>query len=160
MSVHLQRSIDIQAPLGFVFEQSNQLDQWPQMIPEYLSVEVIRCEGHKVWFRLTNANEDSWVSWRMFAPPVLAYAERLDPMGPFEFNQITWTYAPTPGGMTIMTWNMFFSLKEEIRVQEQIWAERMAEHVEANQAHMKLWLEARAPVSWSPELLIRAEDHV
>ena len=33
MSVHLQRSIDIQAPLGFVFEQSNQLDQWPQMIP-------------------------------------------------------------------------------------------------------------------------------
>ena len=36
MSVHLQRSIDIQAPLGFVFEQSNQLDQWPQMIPEYL----------------------------------------------------------------------------------------------------------------------------
>ena len=140
----ITRSIVVAAPVGLTFEISNRIDQWPRIVPEYLKTEILRWEGRKVWFRLTSQDNSSWVSWRMLYPPYLAYAERFEPVAPFTFNQLTWIYHALPGNQTHMTWDMCFELPAERKAEEQAWAERMAEHTEANQRAMRDYIEATA----------------
>jgi aromatase len=138
------RSIVVNAPIGLTFEVSNRIDQWPEIVPEYLKAEILRREGRKIWFRLTNQDQQSWVSWRMLYPPYVAYAERHDPVAPFVFNHLTWAYHSLPGNRTHMTWDMFFELGPELKDQENAWVERMGEHTEANQDAMRKYIEALA----------------
>jgi hypothetical protein len=140
----ITRSVVVDAPVGLTFEVSNQIDQWPKMVPEYLKAEILRREGRKIWFRLTNQDDMSWVSWRMLYPPYMAYAERFEPVAPFVFNQLTWIYHAMPGNRTHMTWDMYFELPQEMKHEENAWAERMAEHTEANQKMMCAYIESLA----------------
>lgn len=140
----ITRSIVVDAPVGLTFEVSNRIDQWPEIVPEYLQAEILRREGRKIWFRLTNQDNATWVSWRMLYPPYIAYAERHDPVAPFAFNQLTWIYHALPGNKTSMTWDMYFELPPELKQEEGAWAERMAEHTEANQEAMRKYIEALA----------------
>lgn len=140
----ITRSVIVDAPVELVYEVSNRIDQWPQMIPEYLKAEILRREGRKIWFRLTNAEGMSWVSWRMLYPPLIAYAERFEPLAPFAFNHLTWVYQPLPGNRSQMTWDMCFELAERMRDQEPQWRERMAEHTAANQEAMREYMETLA----------------
>ncbi|MFI9507900.1 SRPBCC family protein [Nocardia sp. NPDC052566] len=140
----ITRSVIVDAPVDLVYEVSNRIDQWPEMIPEYLKAEILRREGRKIWFRLTNADNASWVSWRMLYPPLIAYAERYEPLAPFTFNHLTWVYQPLPGYRSQMTWDMCFELIEEHRGEEAQWRERMAEHTAANQEAMREYIESLA----------------
>lgn len=138
----ISSSIVVDAPVATTFEVSNRIDRWPTMIPEYLEAEILRREGRKIWFRLTNADGASWVSWRMLYPPYLAYAERHEPMAPFTFNQITWVYHALPGNRTFMTWEMFFELPEDSEARADELEQHMTEHTKANQAMMKDHIES------------------
>ena len=135
-------SIIIDAPVSTVFDISNRIDQWPEMVPEYLKAEILDREGRKIWFRLTGNDGSSWVSWRMLYPPVVAYAERYEPVAPFTYNHLTWAYQSLPGDRTQMTWDMMFELAEDLKPQEDQWRARMAEHTEANQASMRSYIES------------------
>lgn len=137
-------TILVDAPVEFTFDISNRVDQWPEMIPEYLKSEIFRRVGRTIWFRLTNLEGASWVSWRMLLPPLVAYAERHDPIAPFAFNQITWTYAALPGNRSQMTWDMCFELDDEHKPVEAEWVARMTEHTEANQEAMRMYIESLA----------------
>jgi aromatase len=137
----ITRSVVVDAPVGATFEISNQIDQWPRIVPEYLRAEILRREGRKIWFRLTNEDSLSWVSWRMLYPPYLAYAERFEPVAPFAYNQLTWVYHALPGNRTHMTWDMYFELPAERKHEENTWAERLAAHTEANQKAMRTYIE-------------------
>lgn len=138
----ITRSIIVDAPVGLTFDISNRVDQWPDMIPEYLKAEVLQREGRKIWFRLTNKDQASWVSWRMLYPPYIAYAERYEPLAPFAFNHITWVYQPLPGNRTQMTWDMCFELTDERKPDEEPLRHRMAEHTEANQEALRRYIES------------------
>ncbi|GGO06181.1 MULTISPECIES: SRPBCC family protein [Microbispora] len=138
----ITRSVIVNAPVEVTFEVSNRIDKWPEMIPEYLRSEILRREGRKIWFRLTNADGASWVSWRMLYPPHLAYAERHDPVAPFTYNHLTWIYQALPGNRSQMTWDMCFELSDELKDQEEGWRERMAEHTAANQEALRKYIES------------------
>ncbi|GAB2678785.1 SRPBCC family protein [Nocardia goodfellowii] len=146
----ITRSVIIDAPVDMVYEISNRIDQWPEMIPEYLKAEILRHEGRKIWFRLTNADNASWVSWRMLYPPLISYAERFDPLAPFTFNHLTWVYQPLPGYRSQMTWDMYFELAEDKRDEEPQWRERMAEHTAANQEAMRDYIESLVAQPYAP----------
>lgn len=137
-------SILLDVPVSTVFDLSNRIDQWPVMVPEYLKAEVLGTEGRKIWFRLTNSDGASWVSWRMLYPPYVAYAERYEPVAPFKFNHLTWAYQPLPGNRTLMVWDMYFELLDEKKAEEEQWRAVLQEHTEANQKSMRSYIEAAA----------------
>ena len=141
--VLITRSIIVNAPVEVTFDVSNRIDEWSKMIPEYLETEILGYEGRKIWFRLTNQDGATWTSWRMLHRPYIAYAERHDPVAPFEYNHITWLYQGLPGNTrTQMTWDMCFELGAERKHEEEAWQARMAEHTETNQRAMADYIES------------------
>lgn len=140
---NINRSIVVNAPIEKVFDISNQIDRWPEMMPEYKKAEILDTkEGRKIWFCLGHESGTEWVSWRMLYPPYVAYAERQEPKLPFKYMQIVWTYTPLGPQQTKMTWDMTFELPDERKAEEESWAQDMAAHTEINQGKMKSFIEA------------------
>ncbi len=140
----VKRSIIVNAPLETTFDISNQIESWPEMMVEYKEAEILKHEGRKVWFRLVNADDKEWTSWRMIYRPHFTYSERHEPRAPFKFMHLVWAYKDLGDGQTEMTWDMSFELPDDKRDQEGQWVEGIGEHTESNQAKMKAYIEARA----------------
>lgn len=67
MTGHTESSIDIEAPVGFLFSIVNNVREWPDLYTEYASVDVLDETAHSARFRLTmHPDKDgkvwSWVS--------------------------------------------------------------------------------------------------
>ena len=140
----VRRTITIDAPLPLTFEISNRLESWPEMMEDYQSVEILSREGRKVWFRLTQVDGSSWVSWRVIHPEGgFALAERHEPRAPFKFMQHVWTYRELEPRKTEMSWEMNFELPEEQQSNDARASAYMMEHAGLNQAKMKAYIEAQ-----------------
>lgn len=108
---HTCNSIIIDAPYEKVFDISNDISRWTELFgTEYKKAEVVKKEGNKITFRLTDEDDKSWQSWRLlFKENMFAYAERQDPLFPFTFMKIVWLYTTRPEGVE-MTWIQHFEM--------------------------------------------------
>ena len=113
---HTCNSIVINAPYEKVFDISNDITRWTELFgAEYKKAEVVRKEGNKITFRLTDEDDKTWQSWRLlFKDNCFAYAEREEPRFPFTYMKIIWLYTPGPAGV-LMTWIQHFEMDEKAK---------------------------------------------
>lgn len=133
----IENSIDIKADVRHVFDVTNDIARWPEMFDEYSAAKVISQEREgrytEIIFELANAEGASWRSWRLLDHRGLtAIAERRDPLYPFEYMHLKWTYERVAGG-TRMTWVQDFELDDKVETTLQEAIERMVAHTRKNQ---------------------------
>jgi mannose-6-phosphate isomerase-like protein (cupin superfamily) len=113
---HTDNTIEIDAPIGYLWDQTNDVTTWPDLFSEYAKVEVIDGGDDAVTFRLTMHPDDdgnvwSWVSQRTWDRDTWTVRARRVETGPFEFMNITWTYQPLDHDRTLMRWVQDFWMK-------------------------------------------------
>ncbi|WP_409018197.1 SRPBCC family protein [Caballeronia sp. LZ035] len=152
MPIRIDRAIEINVPLDYAFQVSNDLRQWPLIMSEYRKVSILRTEGRKIWFKISHTSGQEWISWRVIVPEVpFAYAERFDPLTPFEYMHILWTYHRSSLG-TRMSWSMQCVVEDAGREEEiQTYLES---HTAENQQKMKEYLEE----SWKLPREVHSDD--
>jgi aromatase len=133
----IQNSIEIKADVHRVFDITNDIARWSDIFNEYSAATVISQEREgrytEIIFELTNAEGESWRSWRLLDHRELtAIAERRDPLYPFEYMHLKWTYQPVSDG-TRMTWVQDFELDAKFGVPLGTVVERMVTHTKQNQ---------------------------
>jgi aromatase len=108
---HTCNSIIINAPYEKVFDISNDIPRWTELFGgEYRKAEIVKKEGNKIVFRLTDDEGRSWQSFRfLFKDNHFTYSEREDPKFPFTFMKIVWLYTRKSGGIE-MTWIQHFEM--------------------------------------------------
>jgi len=108
---HTVNSIVIKAPYELVFDISNHIERWTELFgKEYASADVLERRGNEITFRLTDEDKKSWVSKRwLYKDLKFAYAQRWDPLFPFNYMKIVWFYTETPDGVK-MTWIQDFEM--------------------------------------------------
>jgi aromatase len=117
---HTCNSIIINAPYEKVFDISNDIPRWTELFgSEYKKAEVVKKEGNKITFRLTDDEDKSWQSWRLLLKDkYLAYAEREDPKFPFKYMKIIWLYTPKPEGVELV-WIQHFEMDEKAKFNDE-----------------------------------------
>ncbi len=71
---------------------------------------MLERKGNEITFRLTDEDGKSWVSKRwLYKDLKFAYAQRWDPLFPFNYMKIVWFYTETPEGIK-MTWIQDFEM--------------------------------------------------
>jgi len=117
---HTCNSIIIKAPYDKVFDVSNDIPRWTQLFGgEYKKAEVVKKEGNKITFRLTDDEGKSWQSWRLlFKENYFAYAEREEPKFPFKYMKIIWLYTPKAAGIE-MTWIQHFEMDDKAKFNDE-----------------------------------------
>ncbi|MFA5270742.1 MAG: SRPBCC family protein [Candidatus Omnitrophota bacterium] len=117
---HTVNSIIINAPYEKIFDISNDITRWTELFGgEYKKSEVVKKEGNKITFRLTDDEDRSWQSWRLlFKENYLAYAEREEPKFPFKFMKIIWLYTPRPTGIELV-WIQHFEMDEKAKFNDE-----------------------------------------
>ncbi len=118
---HTCNSIIINAPYELVFDISNDIPRWTELFgSEYKKAEIIKKEGNKIFFRLTDDEEKSWVSWRLLHKDnFYTYAERLEPKFPFNYMKIIWLYTPKPEGSVELTWIQHFQMDAKAKFKDE-----------------------------------------
>ncbi|MBF0483649.1 MAG: SRPBCC family protein [Candidatus Omnitrophica bacterium] len=108
---HTANSIIINAPYSRVFDISNDIPRWTELFgEEYKKAEVVSKVGNEITFRLTDDENKSWVSKRwLFKEQKFAYAQRWEPMFPFQYMKIIWLYTEVEDGVK-MTWIQDFEM--------------------------------------------------
>ncbi len=111
----IQNSIIIEKPIEEVFNITNDIEQWPNLFTEYAKSEILERNGSYIKFKLTTYPDDkgiqnSWISERFIDKKNWTItAKRLEPIYPFQYMDIEWTYKTVNGG-TEMIWQQNFSM--------------------------------------------------
>ncbi len=147
----IQHSVQIARAPAEVFAVTNDIDNWRVLFNEYNESEVLRREDAgrftKLVFRLRNKDGAAWQSWRLLDhQDLVAVAQRQDPLYPFRYMHLTWTYQPVDGG-TLMTWTQDFELDPGFDVPEETVVARMDAHGRDNQVRIKGLIESGAVAS-------------
>ncbi len=117
---HTVNAILIKAPYGLVFDISNDIERWTELFGgEYKEAKVIKREGNRLSFRLTDDEGRSWQSSRLlFKDDYFTYAQRVDPLFPFKYMKIIWLYTPTPEGV-VLTWIQDFTMDDKAKFNDE-----------------------------------------
>ncbi|MEN3304431.1 MAG: aromatase [Micromonosporaceae bacterium] len=147
----IQHSVQIARPPAEVFAVTNDIDNWRVLFNEYNESEVLRREEAgrftKLVFRLRNKEGAAWQSWRLLDhQDLVAVAQREDPLHPFLYMHLTWTYRAVDGG-TLMTWTQDFELDPALELPLATVVARMDAHGRDNQVRIKGLIESGAVVS-------------
>ncbi|MGW5863168.1 SRPBCC family protein [Streptomyces sp. NPDC055239] len=142
----IENSVVIEADAQRVFEVTNDIGRWPDLFDEYNHAKVVSEEREGRWteilFELTNPEGSTWSSWRLLDHRELtAVAERRDPLFPFRYMHLKWSYQQVPEG-TLMTWVQDFEVDEGFDVPLPTVVERMQLHTRQNQAGIKRKIES------------------
>jgi mannose-6-phosphate isomerase-like protein (cupin superfamily)/ribosome-associated toxin RatA of RatAB toxin-antitoxin module len=118
---HTDNSVEIEAPIAFVFDQTNDVRGWPRLFSEYASVDVLQETATSVTFRLTMHPDDqgrvwAWVSERHWDRDTWTVRSRRVETGPFEFMNIGWTFEELAPDRTRMRWVQDFQMKPDAPV--------------------------------------------
>lgn len=131
---HTCNSIIINAPYEKVFDISNNIERWTELFgTEYKEAKILKREGNKLTFRLTDDEDNSWQSYRLlFKEHNFAYAQKLPPEFPFKYMKIIWLYTSKPGGMALakgsqtadfcpveMTWIQHFEMDDKAKFNDE-----------------------------------------
>ncbi|MCX5706104.1 MAG: polyketide cyclase [Candidatus Omnitrophica bacterium] len=109
-------SIIINALYEKVFDISNDITRWTELFgTEYKKSEVVKKEGNKITFKLTDEDDKTWQSWKLlFKENYFTYAERQEPKFPFKYMKLVWIYTPKPEGIE-MSWIQHFEMDEKAK---------------------------------------------
>lgn len=141
----IQHTIFIECEPAEVFAVTNNINRWTELFDAYTHSEVLSREDAgrftKLTFRLKSREGFDWRSWRILDHEALvSVSEREDPLYPFAFMHLRWTYQPQGAG-TLMTWTQDFELDPTFPVPVDDMRERMDTHGHQNQARIKAYLE-------------------
>ena len=107
---HTKNSITINAPYDRVFDITNDIERWPELFEEYTEGKILNREGNKITFQLTNNQGNSWRSSRILDKEnKVCTAQREDPLFPFTYMNLKWTYEEGEEGVQ-MTWEQDFEM--------------------------------------------------
>ena len=150
MAAHTDNEIVINAPLEFVWERMNDVENWPNLFTEYAKVEVIEREGNTIKMRFTthpdpeyNNQVWSWVSERTMFPDTYTTKSTRIETGPFEFMNIDWYFERVDGG-TKMRWVQDFSMKPEAPANDEQAEDYMNRNTKTQMSAIKERLEQAA----------------
>jgi len=117
---HTCNSIIINAPYDLIFDISNDIPRWTELFgTEYKKAEIVKKEGNKITFKLTDDEDKSWQSWRLLLKDkYLAYAEREEPKFPFKYMKIIWLYTPKPDSVEL-TWIQHFEMDDKAKFNDE-----------------------------------------
>jgi aromatase len=151
MAAHTDNSVEIEAPLEFVWERMMDIEGWPNLFSEYANAEVLEQEGDRVVFRLTthpdpeyNGQVWSWTSERVADPASRSSKSRRIETGPFQYMNIEWYFEEANGG-TKMRWVQDFSMKPEAPADDEQAEQYMNKNTKEQMRVIKERLEAQAP---------------
>jgi len=147
--------VHIARPPAEVFAITNDIDRWKVLFNEYGESKVLRREEAgrftKLVFRLTNNEGSEWQSWRLLDhDELVAIAQREDPLFPFLYMHLTWTYVAEDDG-TRMTWTQDFELDPAFEVPAATVVARMDAHGRDNQVRIKGLIESGSVVRLTTE---------
>ncbi|MFI6496444.1 cupin domain-containing protein [Nonomuraea typhae] len=130
---HVDNAVEIEAPIGFVWAQVNDVRDWPALFTEYAKVEVLEEEEDSVVFSLTMHPDEqgkqwSWVSRRSWDRDAWTVRARRVETGPFEFMNIVWTFEELAADRTRMRWVQDFHMKHDAPAD----TATMTEHINRN----------------------------
>ena len=129
---HTANSIVINAAYEVVFDISNDISRWKELFDEYTASDLLKTEGNKITFQLTNKDGNSWKSSRLlFKQDKFAYACRIEPMFPFQYMKIIWLYREVEGGVE-MTWIQDFSMDAKAKYTDSQVEELINKHSQDN----------------------------
>lgn len=142
----IENTIAIRGKPADVFAATNEIERWPELFPEYRDARILDIDDGgryvAINFVLTNNEGSSWRSWRLLDKEnMFAIATRVDPMYPFNFMHLNWTYAHD-GAFTRMTWMQDFELDPKVEIPISQVIENMNTHTQKNQERIKLTLES------------------
>ncbi|MBV9165010.1 MAG: SRPBCC family protein [Solirubrobacterales bacterium] len=150
MAAHTDNSVQINAPLEFVWERMMDIAGWPDLFTEYAKAEVIEQEGDRVVFRLTTHPDPeydgqvwSWTSERIADPATHSSKSQRIETGPFEFMNIEWYFDEADGG-TSMRWVQDFSMRPEAPANDEQAEQYMNKNTKEQMQVIKERLEAQA----------------
>lgn len=142
---HTNNSILINAPYDKVFDISNDIERWTELFGgEYKEAQILKREGNKLTFRLTDDEGHSWQSFRLlFKDNYFAYAQKLPPEFPFRYMKIIWLYTPQADG-TLMTWIQDFQMDDKAPMKDSQVEELVNKHSLENMRIFKRIIEEEA----------------
>jgi aromatase len=150
VAAHTDNSVDINAPLEFVWERMMDIEGWPNLFSEYANAEVIEREGDRIVFRLTTHPDPeydgqvwSWTSERIADPASRSSKSRRIETGPFQYMNIEWFFEVAGDG-TRMRWVQDFSMKPEAPADDEHAEEYMNKNTKEQMRVIKERLEAEA----------------
>ena len=148
MAAHTDNAVLIDAPMGLVWELTNDVASWPSLFSEYASAEILERTDDTVRFRLTmhpdkHGNAWSWVSERVVSPSTRTVRAHRVETGWFEYMQILWSYRQTPDGVELR-WIQDFTMKPGAPLDDTAMAQRINVNSAVQQARIKDLVEARA----------------
>lgn len=142
---HTRNAVVINAPYGKVFDLSNDINRWKEFFKEYTASEVVSKEGNRIVFKLTHENGTSWKSYRLlFKEQKFTYAERMDPLFPFQYMKIIWVYRSIDEKTTEMVWIQEFTMDTKAKFNDEQVEKMMNEHSQENLKRFKEIIE-KAP---------------
>lgn len=146
MSAHTENTVWIDAPMGQVWDVTNDVGNWAGLFSEYAAAEVLSQDGNVVRFRLTmhpdeNGKQWSWVSERRPDPATRTVQSHRVETGPFEYMSIFWEYLEEDGGVR-MNWKQDFQMKPAAPVTDEQMAERINSNTPVQMKLIKEKLEA------------------
>lgn len=134
---HTKNSIVIKKDIDKVFDITNDIKRWPELFDEYVEAKILKREGKKVTFQLTNKEGKSWRSSRIIdKEKYLCTAEREEPKFPFKYMHLKWTYRRVSEG-TEMTWEQDFEMNPKSGYTDEKAREAINEHSRANMKRIK-----------------------
>ncbi|WP_164717145.1 SRPBCC family protein [Actinomadura sp. J1-007] len=119
MAGHTENEIVINAPMGLVWDMTNDVESWPTLFSEYGAAEILERDGATVRFRLSLHPDEtgtvwSWVSERTPDPETRTVRSRRVETGVFEYMNLFWEYEQVDGGVR-MRWTQDFTMKQSAR---------------------------------------------
>jgi aromatase len=139
---HTKNTVFIKAPYDTVFDISNDIERWPELFDEYTEAKIISRAGDRITFQLTNREGKSWRSSRLLDKPRRrCAAQREEPMFPFKYMNLLWTYEEQDGGVS-MTWEQDFEMSDSAPVDNDTAVARINEHSKKNMERIKAIIEA------------------
>jgi aromatase len=144
---HTNNSIVINAPYVRVFNISNDIERWTELFgDEYKEAKILKREGNKLTFSLTDNEGHSWQSFRLlFKDNYFAYAQKLPPEFPFRYMKIIWLYTLQADGV-LMTWIQDFQMDEKATMDDKQVEELINKHSQDNLKIFKRIIEQEAGV--------------
>jgi len=147
MAGHTDNAIRIEAPMGLVWDMTNDIASWPRLFTEYESAEIISDDGHTIRFRLTTRPDESgrqwtWVSDRTPDPQTRTVRAQRVETGPFEYMRIYWEYAPAGDGVT-MRWVQDFAMKPDAPFDDAAMTEHLNRTSRVQMRHIRDRIEER-----------------
>ena len=138
---HTKNTITIKAPYDRVFDITNDIERWPELFDEYTDAKVLAREGSKITFQLTNNQGNSWRSSRILDKVnKVCTAQREEPMFPFKYMNLKWTYEEKEGVVN-MTWEQDFEMDPTAKFNDAQAEELINKHSVENMKRIKELIE-------------------